>query len=91
MAIMLCDAESRLHNAGKLIVIRSGKYTDNTIEQDHPRVKRRIRSVLGFKSETAANIILAGIELIHMICKQQGLFASAKAHSIKQQLGALST
>ena len=46
--------------------------------------------MLGFKSETAAKIILAGIELIHMMRKQQGLFASAKTHSLKQQFGALS-
>ena len=90
MAIMQCDAESRLQQAGKLITIRSSKYMNNTIEQDHRRVKRRIRSMLGFKSETAANITLAGIEFIHMMRKQQGLFASAKIHSLKQQFGALS-
>lgn len=62
-AIMQCDAESRLRQSGKPIVIHSSKYKNNTIEQDHRRVKRRIRSMLSFKSEAAASITLAGIEL----------------------------
>lgn len=44
--------------------MRSSKYMNNTIEQDHRRVKRRIRPMLGFKSEATANITLAGIELV---------------------------
>ncbi len=89
MAIAQCDAESRLQQAGKLITIRSSKYMNNSIEQDHRRVKRRIRSMLGFKSEIAASITLAGIELIHMMRKQQGIFASTKAISLKAQFAAL--
>lgn len=58
---------------------------NNAIEQDHRRVKRRIRSMLGFKSERAASITLAGIELVHMMRKQQGVFTSPKALSLKQQ------
>ncbi len=38
---------------------RSGKYMNNAVEQDHRRVKRRIRCVLGFKHEAAASITLA--------------------------------
>lgn len=66
---MKCDAENRLRLVGGLIAIRASKYINNTIEQDHRRVKRRIRSTLGFKSEATANITLAGIELVHMMCK----------------------
>ena len=88
-AIMQCDAESRLRQSGKPIVIRSSKYKNNTIEQDHRRVKRRIRSMLGFKSEAAASITLAGIELVHMMRKLQGNFASTALLSLKQQFTAL--
>ncbi len=62
---------------------------NNMIEQDHRRIKRRTRAMLGFKSETAASITLAGIELIHMMRKQQGIYSTAKALSIKQQFEAL--
>ncbi|QPA26222.1 IS6 family transposase [Brucella anthropi] len=89
IAIMQCDAESRLRQTGKPIIIRSSKYMNNTIEQDHRRIKRRTRCILGFKSETAAGITLAGIELIHMMRKQQGVFEYQKALSIKQQFEAL--
>jgi putative transposase len=88
-AILQCDAESRLKQPGKPIAIRSSKYMNNMIEQDHRRIKRRTRSMLGFKSETAAGITLFGIELIHMMRKQQGVFATAKARSIKQQFEAI--
>ncbi|MBB3148534.1 transposase-like protein [Phyllobacterium trifolii] len=89
IAIMQSDAEVRLQQDGKPIAIRSSKYMNNTIEQDHRRIKRRIRSMLGFKSETSADITLAGIELIHMMRKQQGIFASTKALSLKAQFAAL--
>ena len=89
IAILQCDGESRLRQAGKPIAIRSSKYMNNTIEQDHRRIKRRTRSMLGFKSESTANITLAGIELIHMMRKQQGIFSTANALSIKQQFQAL--
>ncbi|MFC7067714.1 IS6 family transposase [Brucella rhizosphaerae] len=88
-AILQCDAENRLKQHGHPITIRSSKYMNNTIEQDHRRVKRRIRSMLGFKSEATANITLAGIELVHMMRKQQGIFALTKALSLKQQFTAL--
>jgi len=44
---------------------------DHTIEQDHRGVKRVTRPMLGFKSFTAAQDTLVGIELIHMIKKRQ--------------------
>ena len=89
IAIGQCDIESRLRQTGKPIAIRSTKYMNNTIEQDHRRIKRRTRSMLGFKSETAASITLSRIELIHMMRKQQGVFAAVIALSIKQQFEAL--
>jgi transposase-like protein len=47
------------------------KYLNNIVEQDHRGVKRVTRPMLGFKSPTAAQGILAGIELMHMIKKKQ--------------------
>jgi len=89
MAIMQCDAENRLRHGGKLITICSSKYMNNTIEQDHRRVKRRIRSMLGFKAEAAASITLAGVMLVHMMRKLQGNFGSTAPLSLKQQFTAL--
>jgi transposase-like protein len=62
-------------NAGKpdeeTITIRQSKYLNNLIEQDHWNIKRRIRTMLGFKSFRRAQTILADIELLHMIRKEQ--------------------
>lgn len=62
-------------NAGfiqfKPITIRQSKYMNNRIEQDHRFIKKRIRAMLGFKSFRSAQIILSGIELMHMIRKDQ--------------------
>lgn len=62
-------------NAGKpdedTITVRQSKYLNNLVEQDHRNIKRRIRSMLGFKSFRRAQTLLAGIELIHMIRKGQ--------------------
>ena len=55
----------------KKMTIRKSKYLNNLIEQDHRNIKRRIRAMLGFKSFRRAQTLLAGIELIHMICKGQ--------------------
>nr|AJW29920.1 transposase [Ochrobactrum sp. LM19] len=88
-AVMQCDAENRLRQGSKPITIRSSKYMNNAIEQDHRRVKRRIRCMLGFKSEAAASITLAGIELVHMMRKLQGNFGSTAPLSLKQQFTTL--
>jgi putative transposase len=56
---------------GTTIVIRQVKYLNNIVEQDHRAVKRVTRPMLGFKSFDAAQGTLAGIELMHMLKKQQ--------------------
>ncbi|PZV34895.1 hypothetical protein B5V02_30215 [Mesorhizobium kowhaii] len=48
---------------------------NNRIEQDHRRIKRRIRPMLGFKSTATAATILTGIEMIHMMRKRQARYA----------------
>jgi putative transposase len=56
---------------GTNIMIRRVKYLNNIVEQDHRGVKRVTRPVLGFKSFAAAQDVLVGIELMHMIKKRQ--------------------
>ena len=56
---------------GTNIIIRQVKYFNNIVEQDHRGVKRVTRPMLGFKSFTAAQDTLVGIELMHMIKKRQ--------------------
>lgn len=53
------------------IQIRQIKYLNNIVEQDHRFIKKRIRSMLGFKSFRTAISILAGVEAMHMIKKEQ--------------------
>ncbi len=53
------------------ITIRQCKYLNNIIEQDHRRIKRLTRPMLGFKNFHAAQRTLAGIEVIAMIKKGQ--------------------
>ena len=51
--------------------LRSSKYLNNLIEQDHRGVKQRIAVMLGFKGFRHAAITFAGIELMHRIRKGQ--------------------
>jgi putative transposase len=56
---------------GTTIHIRQVKYLNNIVEQDHRAVKRITRSMLGFKAFDAAQDMLVGIELMHMLKKRQ--------------------
>jgi len=49
------------------VKIRQCKHLNNIIEQDHRRVKRITRLMLGFKNFHAARSTLAGIELVAML------------------------
>jgi transposase-like protein len=51
--------------------LRSSKYLNNLIEQDHRGVKLRIAPMLGFKRFKTAAITIAGIELLRRIHKRQ--------------------
>jgi len=53
------------------IKIRQCKYLNNIIEQDHRRIKRLTRPMLGFKNFHTAQRTLAGIEVVAMIKKGQ--------------------
>ncbi len=67
------------------IQIRQVKYLNNIVEQDHRAVKRITEPMLGFKSFQAAQAILAGIELMHIIRKGQSLIAGCKGMSFADQ------
>jgi putative transposase len=71
------------------VVIRQNKYLTNLVEQDHRAVKRIIRPMLGFKSFRCARILLAGIELMHMIRKGQMRDPQSQNPSPAQQFHAL--
>ncbi|MGE7635582.1 IS6 family transposase [Bacillus paramycoides] len=53
------------------IQIRQVKYLNNIVEQDHRFIKKRVRSMLGFKSFKIATFILSGVEAMYMVKKRQ--------------------
>ncbi len=55
----------------KRIKIRQCKYLNNIVEQDHRRIKRITRPMMGFKEFHSAQRTLAGIEVMAMIKKGQ--------------------
>jgi transposase-like protein len=60
--------ENGLWKATKL---KSSKYLNNIVEQDHRGVKARIGPMPGFKTFRRAKVSIAGIELLHRIRKNQ--------------------
>ena len=67
-------AVAELKAAGTLprrVRIRSCKYLNYVIEQDHRRIKQRIRPMLGFKRFKTAAVTIRGIELAAKIKKDQ--------------------
>jgi putative transposase len=88
-AIRSCDTADRLQNRSqpdlKPIHVRQSAYLNNRIEQDHRAIKRRIRPMLGFKSTKSARVILGGIEMVHMMRKQQAKYACIHQPSLVEQ------
>jgi transposase-like protein len=64
---MLGDEDSRW----QAVEIRTRRYLNNIVEQDHRAIKRRCVSMLGLKSYRSAATTFAGIELAHRIRKGQ--------------------
>jgi transposase-like protein len=58
------------------VEIRSRRYLNNIVEQDHRAIKRRCAPMLAMKSFRTAAITLAGVELAHRIRKSQFTFGS---------------
>ena len=67
-------AVAQLKEVGTLprrVRIRSSQYLNNVVEQDHRRIKQRIRPMLGFKRFETAAVTIRGIELAEKIKKNQ--------------------
>ena len=65
---------AKLKAAGTLphrVRIRSSKYLNNVVEQDHRRIKHASGPVLGLKRFETAAVTIRGIELAEKIKKQQ--------------------
>ena len=92
-AILSCDTEGQLQDRSrrqlKPIQIRQSQNLNNRIEQDHRAIKGRVRPMLGFQSVVSARVILSGIELIHMMRKQQAKYACNRQLSLAKQFNIL--
>ncbi|WP_120296797.1 MULTISPECIES: IS6 family transposase [unclassified Rhizobium] len=92
-AIISCDTTSRLQDRScrraEFLCIRQSQYLNNRIEQDHRRIKRRVRPMLGFKSFKSAVATLSGIEMIQMLRKRQLQDAYGANPSISDQVESL--
>ncbi len=88
-AILSCDATDRLQDRSRRqlmpIRIRQSAYLNNQIEQDHRAIKRRVRPMLGFKTMNSARVILGGIEMVHMMRKQQAKYVGNRQPSLAEQ------
>src|SRR5215468_3931631 len=74
------------------VKVRSSQYLNNLVEQDHRRVKQRIRPMLGFKRFDNAAVTISGIELAEKIKKGQfktGKFGNRKSTKSELCSGAL--
>jgi hypothetical protein len=68
----------REHPCWRHVKVRTCKYLNNIVEQDHRAIKRRCASMAGFKSFANAAITIAGIELAHRIRKGQFSFGPGR-------------
>jgi transposase-like protein len=66
------------------IEMRQCKYLNNIVEQDHRAIKLITRPMLGFKSFRCAQILLAGIETMHMIRKRKLASLGSTASAAEQ-------
>ena len=71
------------------IKIRQCKYLNNIIEQDHRRIKRLTRPMLGFKNFYAAQRTLSGIEVMAMIKKGQMKMQASQEQTCAQMFYSL--
>jgi transposase-like protein len=53
------------------VFVRTSKYLNNLIEQDHRRVKQRVYAMLGFKRFDNVAVTISGIELAQRIKEGQ--------------------
>ena len=79
------EAFNKMYKTG--IIPRQNKYMHNIVEQDHRRIKRITRPMMGFKSFRSAQNTIAGIELIAQLKKKQ--FKAASHLPIHEQVDLL--
>ncbi len=60
------------------ITVRQIKYLNNVVEQDHRFVKKITKPMKGFKAFHSAEATLSGIELHHMLRKNQHKCSASK-------------
>jgi len=66
--------------------VRTNKYLNDIVEQDHRAVKRRYSAMHALKSFSASVITLAGVELAHRIGERQFTLGRARGrrrHTMK--------
>lgn len=63
-------ALNQLNTEGSDIKVTRAKYVNNIIEQDHRRVKSKMRQAKGFGEFHSAHAIIKGVELCHMLKKR---------------------
>jgi transposase-like protein len=68
------------------IPVRQVKYLNNIVKQDHRAIKRVTKPMLNFKSFRSAGSVIAGIELMHMISKDQFALNGANAVPVAYQI-----
>jgi transposase-like protein len=78
-------AVADLKDSGELpkrVRVRTSKYLNNRIEQDHRRIKQRLRPMLGLKSFRTAAVVIGGIELAEKIKKEQFKIGKLGGHAV---------
>lgn len=73
------------HQRGKRTKIRSSKYLNELIEQDHRSIKLHLGPMPGLKRFRSASITIAGIELLHRIRPFDGLRRSVQTRKASHQ------
>ena len=67
----LASGGRQIESGRNLAAPRADTLLNNVVEQDHRRIKQRIRPMLGFKRFETAAVTIRGIELAEKIKKQQ--------------------
>ena len=78
-------------NTGReiLIVIHQVEYLNHIVEQDHRVIKRVTKPMPDVKSFRSARNVLSGIELIHILRKEQRMINDSGEMSFADQFYAL--
>jgi hypothetical protein len=80
----LASRSGELKETGELpgrVRVRSSQYLNHLVEQDHRRIKQRIRPMLGLKRFDHAAVTISGVEVAEQIKKGQfktGKFGNQK-------------